>query len=201
MAPIFSTVLFLTIVIFASLAGSMLYNLHRQNKMKRWQLIFEQVAADFGLSISTQQVIDNIFIGLDQVSNKLLFLDISNNKQRKYLIDLKQVKGISVVTTYAPISKNSNKSREIVQTVSLEFDCKNEDKILLIPFYDLTIDHHFELEDRTAKAKEWKTRLSKILINNGYFEQKYKRHGSDRVQINEETNVLTRTISHGRKYA
>ena len=173
MTPVFSIILAITLAISAFLIFELIYNLRRQKKAERLLSAFEKTAAEFGLSISKRDITGNRVIGFDDINNKLLFVQLTGNKEDGYLIDLEEVSSARVSRTYTPFWNGWTKSGSLVQTIGLQIEYKNGARPLLLPFYDNTTDPVFELREKSELAIRWQDLLSTGLDKPGIATEKH----------------------------
>ena len=165
MTPVFSIILAITLAISAFLIFELIYNLRRQKKAERLLSAFEKTAAEFGLSISKRDITGNRVIGFDDINNKLLFVQLTGNKEDGYLIDLEEVSSARVSRTYTPFWNGWTKSGSLVQTIGLQIEYKNGARPLLLPFYATTGAHWATRKGSDRKRLQYKSRQAFCISN------------------------------------
>lgn len=174
MTTIFAVLLAIAVAIAASLILILIHNLRRQKKTERLLSGFDDAAAEFNLSIAKQEVLRNGVIGLDDVNNKLLFLELTGNKQDGYLIDLDEIKSCTVKKTFGTFKNGRTSIDAYVNTIALQLNYKNGAKPLVLSFYVKATDPVFEMRKRAEQAIEWQTLLSARLTKSGDAMEKRK---------------------------
>ena len=133
------------------------------NKIKYFQL--HELSSRFSMSFSSHEVIGNKIIGVDGINRKLLVLEEADGRSNSYIIDLDEVRAISVKKIYNGIKAGELKKRrieEFLKTIHLQFEFKNGNKDTAWPFYENEIDNIYDLRKLERKAKNWQMILSKM---------------------------------------
>jgi hypothetical protein len=150
-----------------------LVTLEKKNKQKM-QNEMAEILSDFSikydLSISRQEYLRNMIIGLDGINKKILVVFATkNNNFRHLLIDLGKVKNCMVKNYYS--SSNTGHSKEpkpalYLERLVLEFEYVNQYPNEEIVFYDHITNNTNQLAELEEKAKHWRT-LANKLVNGG----------------------------------
>lgn len=117
------------------------------------------------LSFTSHLIVGNTIIGLDGIKNCLLVLDMSNELNRSYVIDLNKVNVVSVKKTFCSIDHDELKHRnieEFLESVELQFDFKDGNKRIVLPFYDCNRDQEGDRQRLVRNADNWQMILSKM---------------------------------------
>ena len=133
------------------------------DKIRYLQL--SELGSKFSLSFSSHEVVGNKIIGLDGINRKLLVLEEADGRSNSYIIDLDEVRAISVKKIYNGIKAGELKKRrieEFLKTIHLQFEFKNGNKDAAWPFYENEIDNIYDLRKLERKAKNWQMILSKM---------------------------------------
>ncbi|MBD0375484.1 MAG: hypothetical protein ICV51_07645 [Flavisolibacter sp.] len=143
---------------------------HRQNKKRTEEMLrhFSELGSEYSLSFTGQEVFRNGIIGVDGIKGKLLFLENdSTDNKHWHLINLKEAKSCRVRKLYVtagigdPAAKNTE---TYLHAIILEFDFKSSDRTVALPFYK-HISHSIQAApELEAKAKNWASVLSKMII-------------------------------------
>jgi len=108
------------------------------------------------LQISFLEAVKDRVIGVDNISNKLLYIDYASGNQPKS-IDLGKVENVKVVKDKIPGGARNGKSdhqNETILNVYLEFQFTNR-KTEKLRFFDNGTDEPFELNEIVGKAEKW----------------------------------------------
>ena len=124
------------------------------------------MADEFNFFISKQEVLGSRVIAFDDINNRLLFFTTANDKREGYLIDLARIKTSTLKKEYTR-SKSDYKidanTGLYVNNITLQLDYKSGAHPLALPFYERATDSVFEMRERSQKAVEWQSLLSKRL--------------------------------------
>jgi hypothetical protein len=123
-----------------------------------------KMGTSFGLSFSCQELLHDSIIALDGLKRKLLIAQKSDALKFSHIIDLGQVRSISVKKIYRNIIAGAlrfKKMEDFLETMHLQFSFKN-DRILL-PVYKSGAGSVNEVPDLEKKARNWQTLLSKLI--------------------------------------
>ena len=164
-------ILVVTVVIAVSIMLIIFYNLQRQKRTEKLLQVFAHAATAMGLSISKKQVMGSAVIGLDEINNKLLYLEISGRTHNKFLFDLGEIESCTVRKTYLPERNRVVRLHDVIQTIGLKFNYRNRDKSILLPVYIKSIDPASEIGERMELARQWQAILSDRIIGPGITKQ------------------------------
>jgi hypothetical protein len=163
-----STIIFLLIVVVEATICTLIFIVmkHRDvrfDKIKYLQL--RELSSKFSMSFSSYEVLGNKIIGLDRINKKLLVLEEADGQSNSYIIDLNEVKVISVKKIYNGIKAGELKKRrveEFLKTINLRFEFENGNKDRAWSFYESEINKIYDLPRLERKAKNWQMILSKM---------------------------------------
>lgn len=165
-----STIIVALIIIggIVVITSVLVYINKKHSKEKREKLLqrFSQLGSEYQLTYASQEIFKERIIGLDGVHRKLLVLEDKDGGQSHQIIHLEEVSNCSVKKVHAAISADA-KQKNIdspLQSIALQFDFKDKKPALLLPFYDSIANHVFEIAELEAKAKDWESILSKMLV-------------------------------------
>lgn len=124
-----------------------------------------ELASKLNLSFSSHLVIGNKIIAFDGLKKKLVVTEINNEVSQPNIIELDQVKTISVKKTYSSIKPgelNKKGLGQFLQSIYLQFEYSSEDKTTVLPFYERETDKFQDLARLERNARNWQMILSKI---------------------------------------
>jgi ribosomal protein S24E len=147
-----------------------LVTLEKKNKQKL-QNEMAEILSDFSikyeLSISRQEYLRNMIIGLDGINKKILVVFATkNNLFRHLLIDLCQVKNCQVKNYYSAANLGHSKEPKpavYLERMVLEFEYNNKYPNEEIAFYDHIYNNSNQLAELEEKAKHWRTLANKLI--------------------------------------
>ncbi|MFL5745767.1 MAG: hypothetical protein ACJ751_13935 [Niastella sp.] len=122
-----------------------------------------ELGSKFNLSFSSQMAIGNKLIALDGIKKSLLVLESIN---KSCIIELNKIASVSVKKTYNSIRPGELKKRgieEFLNTIELQFEYRNKNGTVSIPFYDCEEDDLHNLPTLERNAKNWQMILSKMI--------------------------------------
>jgi hypothetical protein len=123
-----------------------------------------ELGSTLNLAFSSHMSLNNKIIALDGIKKKLLVMDNNNTVTLHCIIDLNEVKSISMKKNYRSIKSGELKKRgvdEFLETIYLQFDC--EDKTVVVPFYELGKNNFYDLAKLERNARTWQMILSKMI--------------------------------------
>ena len=94
-----------------------------------------------------------------------MVLEQTDGQCHSYIIDLDEVKTITVKRIYSSIKAGELKKRrmeEFLKTIQLQFDFENGKEDIFLPFYESKIDNINDLPGLERKIKNWQMMLSKM---------------------------------------
>ena len=128
---------------------------------------FSELGSHYGLSFSSQEVLNNCIIGMDGMNRKLLVLkDQGNDLLSHTIISLDEVKSCSLEIGETIIDEGGayelyqNKN---VNRIELLFHFYSPKDPVAVCFYDEIFNDEREEEELGQKAKDWEAILSKML--------------------------------------
>jgi hypothetical protein len=110
-------------------------------------------------------LIDKV-IALDGIKRKLLVAKVADDLESPYTIELNEVKEISIRKTYSNIKPgelNKKKFNEFLETILLQFEFKNQDKKIGVPFYESDKHGIQNLDKLERNVRIWQMILSKMI--------------------------------------
>src|SRR6185503_2215732 len=153
-------------------------NMKNNNTRPRDKYIqLSELGSKFNLAFSSHVALGNRIIALDGLRKKLLVVEMKNAVSRPYIVELDQVKTISLKKTYSSIKPgelDQKGLREFLQSVYLQFEYSHEDNTIVLPFYERETDKFQDLSRLERNAANWQMILSKIanVHNNRPVKQK-----------------------------
>jgi hypothetical protein len=166
-----STIIVASILLFGVIGISTIfvYMHNQQLKKKRQALLFclSKLAAQHGLSFTSQEELLNKTIGLDGLQRKLLIVEKNNARYDCNVIDLEEVENCLVKKVYNSIDAGGLKAKrveECLKTIVLQFNFNNDKPSSDLIFYENTVNSIYEMFELENKAKKWQIMLSKMII-------------------------------------
>lgn len=136
------------------------------NKDKNVRVILNELADHYGLSFSSHMILTDKVIALDSTKKKLMIADFSGNIESVCIVDLNQVKTISLQQTYENIEAGELSKKEIdefITSIQLEFEYHNNPKKSSVLFYRRTLHVIRDLAKYRRNAKSWHMILSRLI--------------------------------------
>lgn len=134
--------------------------------VKKVFLKLSELGSRLNLSFSSHVLLIDKVIALDGIKKKLLVANIADDLESSYTIELNEVKEISISKTYRNIKPgqlNNKKFNEFLETILLQFEYKNQDKKIGLPFYESDKHGIQNLEKLERNARIWQMILSKLI--------------------------------------
>jgi len=128
-------------------------------------LQLSELGSKFNLTFSSHLALGNRIIALDGLRKKLMVVEMNNAVSRPYIVELDRVKAISLKKTYSSIKPgelDKRGLREFLESVYLQFEYMNEDKTIVLPFYEREKDRYQDLSRLERNAGNWQMILSKM---------------------------------------
>jgi hypothetical protein len=122
-----------------------------------------ELGSEFNLAFSSHMPLENKTIALDGIKRKLLVMD-NNEVTLPCIIDLNEVKSISVKKNYSSIKPGELKKRSVddfLETIYLQFEF--EEKTVAVPFYESGKNNTYDLAKQERNARTWQIILSKMI--------------------------------------
>ncbi|MDQ3846531.1 MAG: hypothetical protein M3342_21355 [Bacteroidota bacterium] len=140
----------------------------RENKKRMGKMLrrLSELGSEHNLSFTGQEVLRNWLIGVDGIKGKLLFLENDGADSNWTIIDLTEAKSCRVrkVVSHKTNGDSSAKGMETyLHAIVLEFDFKNSDYTIALPFYKLISNSIQEAQELEAKARNWESILLKMM--------------------------------------
>lgn len=117
------------------------------------------------LSFSSYLETGNKIIGLDGIKRSLLVWETTRATEKVYIIELDTIAAITVKKVYGSITPEELKHKEMeefLQRVELQFEYKNKNQSMVLPFYDSETNALSDLQKLERNAKNWQLILSKM---------------------------------------
>ena len=134
--------------------------------VKKVFLKLSELGSRLNLSFSSHVLLIDKVIALDGIKKKLLVANIADDLESSYTIELNEVKEISISKTYRNIKPgqlNNKKFNEFLETILLQFEYKNQDKKIILPFYESDKHGIQNLDKLERNARIWQMILSKLI--------------------------------------
>src|SRR5688572_11497699 len=134
--------------------------------VKKVFLKLSELGSRLNLSFSSHVLLIDKVIALDGIKKKLLVAKIADDLESSYTIELNEVKEISISKTYSNIKPgelNKKKFNEFLETILLQFEYKDQDKKVGLPFYESDKHGIQNLEKLERNARIWQMILSKMI--------------------------------------
>ena len=125
-----------------------------------------ELGSRLNLSFSSHVLLIDKVIALDGIKRKLLVAKIADDLESSYTIELNEIKEISISKTYRNIKPgelNKKKFNEFLETILLQFEYKNQDKKISLPFYESDKHGIQNLDKLERNARIWQMILSKLI--------------------------------------
>ena len=142
--------------------------------VKKVFLKLSELGSRLNLSFSSHVLLIDKVIALDGIKKKLLVANIADDLESSYMIELNEVKEISVSKTYSNIKPgqlNKKKFNEFLEKILLQFEFKNQDKKIILPFYEFDKHGVQNLDKLERNARIWQMILSKLINPKGNTNQ------------------------------
>ena len=134
--------------------------------VKKVFLKLSELGSRLNLSFSSHVLLIDKVIALDGIKRKLLVAEVADDLESPYTIELNEVKEISIRKTYSNIKPgelNKKKFNEFLETILLQFEYKNQEKKISLPFYESDKHGIQNLEKLDRNARIWQMILSKMI--------------------------------------
>ena len=163
-----STIIFLLIVVAQTASYTQIFMVMKNRSVRTDKIMYLQLSelgSKFSMSFSSHEVLGNKIMGLDGIKKKIMVLEQTDGQCHSYIIDLDEVKTITVKRIYSSIKAGELKKRrmeEFLKTIQLQFDFENGKEDIFLPFYESKIDNINDLQGLERKIKNWQMMLSKM---------------------------------------
>lgn len=130
-----------------------------------------ELGSRLNLSFSSHDVIGDKIIGLDGMKKKLLIAQKNNVLNQSRIIELDEVKAISIKKVYNGIIAGALRKRsigEFLKTMVIQFELKHKNELIILPFYESVINKLYDLTGLERKARNWQLMLSKMISTHNY---------------------------------
>lgn len=137
-----------------------------KDRIKDKYALLSELGSKLNLAFSSQLSLSGKIIALDGVKRKLLLLDTGNPAQAYHIIELDDVKAITVKKTYSSIKPEELKRRrfeEFLETIHLHFEYHDKRNAFDLPFFEREKNNPGELTIRERNALNWQLILSKMI--------------------------------------
>jgi hypothetical protein len=152
---------------------------------KQRYLQLSELGTKFNLSFSSHIVVGDKIVGLDGIKKQLLVANLNDKLGGPYIIDLAEVSSISLKKSYSNIMPGELKKRgfeEFLNYIHLQFEYKDDEKIIVLPFYEREKDGISNRSKMETYSNNWQSILSKII-------------GSEKKEIPIDGELLTEGAS------
>lgn len=130
--------------------------------------IFSKVIDDNNLTISKQEVVKHIALGLDEEKRNLIVVQqTTNGKFDCRIVNLDKIKNHFVKKTYGNINANDLKHgilEEYLEKIALYIELADNKQPFEIVFYNHHDHNIFELPELEQSARNWEVLVSKSLM-------------------------------------
>lgn len=136
------------------------------NKDKSLRVSLSELANRHNLSFSSHMVLTDKVIALDSAKKKLMIIDFGDNSESICILDLNQVKTISLQQIYENIEADELDRKEIdefITSIQLQFEYHNNTKKSSLLFYRRTLHVIRDLAKYQRNAKSWHMILSRLI--------------------------------------
>jgi hypothetical protein len=166
--------IFMALIIIGSVAAITLVlisinNKHQKRKREKLLHRFSQTGTENNMAFTSQEILQDAIIGLDGLNKKLLILESNENDITWTVINLEEVKACNVKKLYQTTNRGTLKKPELedhLERIVLQFELKDENRKIEIPFFSFGKNHVFQLAELEQKARYWEASLSKLLTGN-----------------------------------
>jgi len=136
-------------------------NHHRKIKTQKMMHHFSQLGTSNALAFTSQEILQDVVIGLDGINRKLLILHNQHESFEWKVVDLAQVHNCSVKKVY--LTSGPAHAREAhLDRLVLAIELKQGGGIMEVPFFTHSKNHIYQLAEMEQKAKYWVAVLSKL---------------------------------------
>ena len=164
-----STIIIAAILVAITIALPVVFiSISKKNTTKRKEenlKLFNLAGSNHGLSFSKYELLKNKIIGLDNVRQAVLIYEFEN--ENAICINMKEVNNCTVNKQYDSIDMGTDKKAKMekhLSSIDLKFSIKRSTEPISISFYDSSVNNIYEMTELEAKAKEWETVLSKMIV-------------------------------------
>jgi hypothetical protein len=143
-------------------------HLNKKNEKKQKEELlhlFKEAGSKHDLSFSSREVLRNKIIGFDALKRTLLVFEFAP-VQSVICINMAEIKNCTVAREYENVNIGTEKKNKIethLQSISVRFDFINS-RPVLVSFYDAGFNSVYEMAELEAKAKQWVSILSKMMV-------------------------------------
>lgn len=152
-------------VILLIIAFGFLSRRNRKAKEQRLVDLFNNVGEKNGLSFSSQEILRNKIIGLDGLNRKFVVVNETGNSTVINLDDVRKCSMEKHLETYSRTDEKSSGYEMFVKTIHLKFEFIKKMEPETVIFYNILLNPEVEEKLMEAKAKDWETILSKMIID------------------------------------
>ena len=165
-----SIILSVIIVSFVVAVFTALFFINNKQKRKAAAMLRLQLsksAAENNLSFSSQELLQELALGLDTAKLKLLVLEKIDKCAYEWdIIDLKMVKNCAVKKIYQPLYGGKSKNNENhLDKIVLQIEFADNSAKSEVTFYSYTADGIYEMKVLEDKARRWESMLLQMTGN------------------------------------
>lgn len=167
MSTVIISGVFIAVIVLIFVVFKIISKRDAAKKNQRLLTQFSHAGTSHGLSFSSQEILRNKIIGLDGIHRKLVMV---NEKEECVVVSLDEVKKCAVVKNFETYKVGDPKNNDIerhLTSIELSFEFEKKKEPISILFYDSMVHPIYEVEPMEAKANDWETLLSKMLVSNG----------------------------------
>lgn len=164
-----STIIIAAILVAITIALPLVFiSISKKNTRNRNEgnfKLFSLAGSNHGLSFSKLEILKNKIIGLDNFHRAVLIYEFENENAIR--INMKEVNNCTFNKQYDSIDTGTDKKAKMekhLSSIDLKFSIKRSTEPILISFYNSSVNNIYEMTELEAKAKEWETVLSKMIV-------------------------------------
>ncbi|MBS1575794.1 MAG: hypothetical protein JST09_10875 [Bacteroidetes bacterium] len=136
------------------------------NRDKNVRVTLSELANCYDLSFSSHMILSDKIIALDSAKKKLMISDFRGTAESVCIVDLNEVKAVSLQQTYENIEAGELSKKEIdefITSIQLQFEYHNNPKKSSLLFYRRTLHVIRDLAKFRRNAKSWHMILSRLI--------------------------------------
>lgn len=131
--------------------------------------LLSELGYKLNLSFSSQLMLGNKLIALDDRNKILLVSEPVNELSQPFIVELNKVSAVSLMKSYGSIRPGELKNKgfeEFLKRIDLQFEYYDKNKTIALSFYDSEIDDLQDLPGLGKSAENWQLILSKMAAPN-----------------------------------
>jgi hypothetical protein len=148
------------------------YSIRKKRKALQIQKLlvrFSELGTANDLAFSSQLILPNRIIGLDGIKKTLLVMEVDIGESSWYLVRLDEMHSCKVKMLYRSLNAgeaNDWRDEKNLEKIVIRFQKKDQENIVLLPFYESGKNNVMEATALARKADYWESMLSKLINNN-----------------------------------